>query len=174
MARKTDSILAVMNVLAWITFFGLLIKAGAILISFGVGFLNPAASKNVYMGTDLSTLKELNSGNYISIVSFMVAIILLEAYIAFQLTRVLSKIKLENPFTVEISRLLEKISYSILSTWVVVMIYNALVAWILKRIPDSGVNFISGEFIFFAGVVFVISQIFKKGVEIQRENELTV
>lgn len=32
----------------------------------------------------------------------------------------------------------------------------------------------SAEFVFMAGVVFVMSQIFKKGVEIQTENELTV
>jgi len=33
---------------------------------------------------------------------------------------------------------------------------------------------ISGEIHLLAGVIFVISQIFKKGVEIQSENELTV
>ena len=33
---------------------------------------------------------------------------------------------------------------------------------------------ISGDFIFLAGIVYVFSQIFKKGVEIQSENELTV
>jgi hypothetical protein len=33
---------------------------------------------------------------------------------------------------------------------------------------------VSGETLFLAGVVFVIAQIFKKGVEIQSENELTI
>jgi hypothetical protein len=32
----------------------------------------------------------------------------------------------------------------------------------------------TGEFLFLAGIVFVIAQIFKRGIEIQTENELTV
>ncbi|MBN2635649.1 MAG: DUF2975 domain-containing protein [Prolixibacteraceae bacterium] len=32
----------------------------------------------------------------------------------------------------------------------------------------------TGPFLFMAGLVFVISQIFKRGVEIQSENDLTV
>jgi hypothetical protein len=174
MTKKTNSILAAMHVLAWVTFFGLCIKAGAILFSFGVSLLNPEGARNLYLGLNLFNLKQLDFGNYVSIVLLLVAITMLEAYIAYLVARVLSKIKLQNPFTIEISRLLEKISYSILATWVVVMIYDLLVAEILKKIPESNVQYISGEFIFFAGVVFVISQIFKKGVEIQTENELTV
>jgi hypothetical protein len=32
----------------------------------------------------------------------------------------------------------------------------------------------AGEFLFMAGLVFIISPIFKRGVELQSENELTV
>ena len=45
--------------------------------------------------------------------------------------------------------------------------------WVLLTGELHG-NWISGEFIFMVGLVFIISQVFKRGVEIQAENDLTV
>jgi hypothetical protein len=104
----------------------------------------------------------------------MIAVLLSEAYIAFLVIKVLSKIKMANPFTLEVSNILERLSYTMLGTWIVAMLYNGHTKWLLKKLPGLAVNLISGEFIFLAGVVFVIAQIFKKGIEIQSENELTV
>ena len=174
MRTKTEKLLSVMNVLAWVTFIGLMIKAGAILISYGVSTVNPQAAKNLYKGKDLYNLWEFSFWHYTWTVSFTVAMLLLEAYIAFLVIKVLSKIKLSNPFTVEVSNILEKISYIIFGTWITAMLYNAHSRWLTKRVPDVDLNLVSGEFIFLAGVVFVIAQIFKKGIEIQSENELTV
>ncbi len=174
MKIRTEQLLAVMNVLAWVTFIGLMIKAGAILISYGVSIANPEAAKNLYRGMDLYKLRQFSFWHYTSMVSFEVALAALEAYIAYLVIKVLSKIKLTNPFTIGISNMLEKLSYFILGTWVTVMLYNAHTKWLLKRIDGLQENLISGEFIFLAGVVFVIAQIFKRGVEIQSENELTI
>jgi hypothetical protein len=174
MKIKTEKILLVMNVLAWITVIGFLIKAGAILISYAVSIGNPEGAKNLYMGMNLYELKQYSFWHYTSTVSFAVAILILEAYIAFLVTSLLSKIKMANPFTIEVVRIMEKISHYILGTWIVVMLYNAHTSWLLKRIPGVQLNYISGDFIFLAGIVFIFSQIFKKGVEIQSENELTV
>lgn len=163
-----------MNVLAWVTFIGLLIKAGAILISYGVSITNPEGAKDLYLGVNLYTLRQLNFWQYTLLVSFMIALELLKSYIAFLVIKVLSKIKLANPFTIEISNLLERISYFIFGTWIIAVLYNAHTRWLVKRIAGVPENLISEEFIFLAGVVFVFAQIFKKGVEIQSENELTV
>jgi len=174
MKKNSENLLTVMNVLSWIVFIGLMIKAGTIIFSYGVSIVQPIASKNLYRGLDLQQVKEFNFWHYTGTVVLMVAILALEAYVAFLVTRVLSKIKLANPFTVEVSNMLEKISYYIFGVWLTVMFYNAHTAWLSERITGFQENFISGEFIFLAGVVFVFSQIFKKGVEIQTENELTV
>ncbi|WP_153797900.1 DUF2975 domain-containing protein [Foetidibacter luteolus] len=174
MKTKTEQILAAMNVLSWVVFFGLLVKAGAIIFSYVVSISNPEAAKNLYMGLDLYSIRQHDLWQYTGTVSLMVTLLILEAYVAFLVTRVLSKIKLASPFTMEISRILEKISYLILLVWVTAMLYNAHVKWLSKTIGMARENFISGEFIFLAGVVFIFSQVFKKGVEIQSENELTV
>lgn len=172
--KKTQTLLMVMNILAWVTCFGLIAKAGAILISFVVSLFHPIASRNLYLGWNLSTVRELSFGHYISSIILMVAIILLEAWTAYLVTKALTKVKISKPFTVEVSNVLEQISYFILSIWVVAMIYNLYTIWLSNQVPGVQKNLFSGEFIFMAGVIFVFAQIFKRGVEIQSENELTV
>lgn len=174
MKTKTEQILGVMNVLSWVAFIGLTIQAGAILVSYGVSTVNPEAAKNLYKGLNLYSLMQFNFWHYTLTVSFMIALCLLKAYVAYLVVKILSKIKLSSPFTVEVSELMERISYFILALWVIAMVYNLHTAWLVKKIAALQENFVSGEFIFLAGVIFVMAQIFKKGVEIQSENELTV
>ena len=174
MKTRTDLVLVVLKVLAWITFFGLLVKAGSILISYGVSIRNPIASENLYMSWNLSKVQAYDFWQYTVVVLMNVAILIVDAYIAYLITRALSKIKMSNPFTPAVSRLLERISYLILFVWVLAMLYNGHIGWLSKQIAGFQETKFSGEFILMAGVVFVFSQIFKKGVEIQSENELTV
>jgi hypothetical protein len=174
MKTKTGQILAILNVLSWLVFIGLTIQGGAILVSYGVSTENPAAAKNLYMGLNLDGIRQFNFWHYTCSVLFMIVLLILKAYIAWLVIKVLSRIKLADPFTADVSKILERISYFIFGLWVAAMIYDAHTAWLEKRIAGLQGNWVSGEFIFLAGVVFVFSQIFKKGVEIQSENELTV
>ena len=174
MKSKTDSILLAMHVLAWLACVGFIIKAGALSISYIVSIANPAGSKNLYMGLDFSLIRQYDFWQYTGTVTMMVAIVLMEAYIAYLVTVVLSKIKMVKPFAPEVSKVLEKISTMMLFTWICALFYNGHQAWLAKNIAGMQANYIPGEFILMAGVVFVLAQIFKKGVELQTENELTV
>ena len=174
MKSRTEQILVIMNILSWITFIGLMVKAGAILISYGVSVGNPEGAKNLYMGLNLYSLKQFDFWHYTATVLMLIALEVLKAYIAYLVIRVLSKIKMANPFKIEVSRVLERISYFILVLWIMTLLYNAHIKWLSKSVPGLRENLVSAEFLLFAGVVFVFSQIFKKGVELQSENELTV
>jgi len=175
MKKRTGTILAILNVIAWIAFFGLLIKAGAIVWNYVTSFFVPEAPKNFYKGLNLYDLKQYSYWHFTLVVSFMIVVAVLKAYNAFLITRVLSKIRVKNPFTIDVSNLMEKISYLILGTWVVAMLFNIHMSWLSKRVEGNWDKYmVSGDFIFLAGVIFVFAQIFKKGVEIQTENELTV
>jgi hypothetical protein len=163
-----------MNVLAWVAFVGFMIKAGAFLTSYAVSIRNPEAAKNLYMGLNLYTLKEYDFVYYTVVALSMVALEVLKAYTAFLVTRVLSKIKMINPFTMEVSKILETISYFIILTWVLTLLVNGQIKWLSQKVAGLERNMIPDDFLLMAGVVFVMAQIFKKGVEIQTENELTV
>ena len=120
---RTEVILNVMNVLAWIAFIGLLIESGAILFTY---------------------------------------------------IKIFSKIKLMNPFKMEIALTIEKISYVLFGIWIVSILSSVNSKWMLKWTGEYFGNGILNEYLFMAGLVFIISQIFKRGVELQSENELTV
>ena len=79
-----------------------------------------------------------------------------------------------NPFKLEVAQALEKISYVLFAIWIAGMLSGAHTAWLLTKTGELHTDWASGEFIFVAGLVFIISQVFKRGVEIQSENELTV
>jgi len=174
MKTKTDTLLTVMNVLSWLAFAGFIVKASAILISYIVSITNPEGAKNLYMQLNLYNLLQFDFWEYTGTVLLMFALEVLKAFTAWLVIRVLSKIKMTNPFTMEVSRTLEKISYMILLVWVVSMVYNGHITGLSKQIPGLQQNLIPGEFILLAGIIFIFSQIFKKGVEIQTENELTI
>jgi len=98
----------------------------------------------------------------------------LKSYVWYLVIKTLSHLKLTNPFKMETAQKLEKISYTLFSTWIAGMVSSAHTAWLEKVTDGVQADYVSGEFIFMAGLVFIISQVFKRGVEIQSENELTV
>ena len=171
---NTKQILSVMQIITWVAYIGLCIKTGAILISFGVSFVNPEAAKNIYQELDLDSLRRTNVAYYISLVSFTVAILMMKAHVFYLVTKILSKITLANPFKMDVAKTLEQVSYLLLGTWIVGQLSNAYTSWLLKRTGEHFESVSTDDFLFMAGLVFIISQVFKRGVEIQTENELTV
>ena len=173
MRSKAENLLIVLNILSWIAFVGIAIKAGSVIISYVVSIGNPIASKNLYNGTDFSAYRELSFGHYTFIVLYRILFYVMQAYVAYLLTRLLSNLNIAKPFNAEVAELLQKIGIYILGVWVVAMLYNIHIA-ILDKLYGIVPTYISGDFIFFAGIVYVLAQLFKRGVEIQSENELTV
>ncbi len=87
----------------------------------------------------------------------------------------LTKINLKSPFKMEAALLLEKIGYFLMGIWIVGTIAENYVQWLSKSIGKSLIDVkIDFNYLFIAGIVYIISQVFKRGVEIQNENELTV
>jgi hypothetical protein len=171
---RTQQILIVMNVLAWIAFIGLLIKTGALIVSYSISWWNPDAAHNLYRGLDLHDLRDAGFWWYSQSVSFLIAFDAMRAFVMYLVIRTLSKVNLVSPFTREVCGSVEKISHVLFGIWLVAMLSNAHGNWILKKTGELVPMLDTGEFLFMAGLVFVISQVFKRGLEIQSENELTV
>jgi len=98
----------------------------------------------------------------------------MKAWISFLVVKTLSKFNLQNPFTMEVAGRLEKISLFALATWFVTLLNNIYVSLIMKTTGKNAGNILSTEFIFMVGILFIITTVFRRGVEIQSENELTV
>ena len=171
---KTEQLLKVMLILAWVACVGFMVEAGAILCSFAVSCVNPEAAKNLYKGLNLFELRQFSLAHYTLSVFFLVVLPVMKSLVALQVIRILSKFNLQHPFTKEVAGRLEIISYMALGTWVVTMLSNIYTAWLRKMTGKPYGDWLSGEFIFMVALVFIMAQVFKRGVEIQSENDLTV
>jgi hypothetical protein len=175
MTTKTKFILKATNIIFWVIFIGLCIKTGAILISFLVSlFINSDGAKNLYLGLNLFDLFTFSKLHYVFIVSFIILLTGLQAYIAYLIVKIFLNFKFTSPFNADISLLISKISYVALGSGILAMIANAYSDWLINKGTPISQDWASSEILFFAGVIYIIAQVFKKGVEIQTENELTV
>lgn len=170
---KSEKILKGMHIIAWIVFVGLLIKSGSILVSYLVSIKNPEAAKNLFGGLNLFEYRNFDFIQYTFITMYKVGLFLIEAYIAFLVTKLLASLNLKKPFNSNVYFLMKKISYAILYLWGVAIIHNAHVRFIGRRYNFS-MDLFSSDFIFLAGVILIFSQIVKKGIELQSENDLTI
>jgi hypothetical protein len=112
MKSKTEKLLRIMNVLAWIIFIGLMIVAGSIIISYLVSINNAEAAKDLYKGMDLYAYRQYSFGNYTFLVLYRVILYITQAYIAFLMTKLLSKLNISKPFNTEVVDAHDKLFYS--------------------------------------------------------------
>lgn len=176
MKTNTETILTVLKVLAWIVFIGLCINCGSQIVAFIIGFIKPEWTQNMYnVDTNWFKLREEGEWIYVCAMSLIIAISAFKAYIWYILIELLSKLNLQSPFTMEVAKKLESIAYQLLVVWIASSVGNGFFEGLEKRgIASIGRLEDASEFIFIAGIVYIISQIFKRGIEIQQENELTV
>ncbi|MBV7532501.1 DUF2975 domain-containing protein [Chitinophaga sp. sic0106] len=171
---KTQQLLKVMYVFAWIVFIGLSINFGAVLICFIVSLINPAIAPKLMDWSQLATLQEQGPLQYYSVGSLLIVFSLVKVYLSQIMLQLLSGVKMQSPFTPKTVRLLEKMSYFFLSAAAIAYLYNTQLAYIRKDLNISLDKISIEQFLILGGLVFILSQIFKRGVEIQTENELTV
>jgi hypothetical protein len=127
-------------------------------------------AKDLYQGLNLYDLMHDSFVNYSLFVGITTGLLAIKAYVAQLVIQVLSKINLKSPFDMEVAQLMEKISLMILVLWVLSL--GASIYQELMELPNMDWN--GGEALFLSGLIFLFAQIFKKGVEIQAENDLTV
>jgi len=175
MNTSHSTLLKVIHVLFWIAFIGLCIKTGALVVSYFVSlFVNPAGAHNLYMGLDLSAVFNHSMFYYNSVMSFLIAITALKAFIAYLIVRIFLKFSLSNPFQTELSGLFMRISHVSVGTGILALLAEAFSDKIMQAGITIPIDWSGGEILFFAGVIYLLALVFKKGTELQTENDLTV
>lgn len=175
MQNLARPVLLTLHVLFWVVFIGLCIKAGALLVSFGVSLLvNEQAAANLYMQLNLSQVLQHSVGDYVGVALLVIAITALKAWAAYWVIRVFLKFNLDKPFSPEIAPLISKISHVSLLTGIVALLGKGYAGHLLKQGIEVPVEWAAGETLFFAGIIYMVSIVFQKGIVLQTENELTV
>ena len=173
MKSKTEKLLNLMRIFSWIVFIGLLIKAGSFVISYAVSIGNPEAAKDLYQGLDLYAYRMHNFSHYTLLVGSKIAFYIAQAYVAYLMINLLGKLNILKPFTIDVVKLMQKISYAIVGIWFIVIVHNAQIK-MLENSDELVSTYISSDFIFISALVYIFAQMFKRGIEIQSENELTI
>ena len=170
---KTERILKIMNFFSWFAFIGLMIKSGAILVTYLLSINNPEVSKNLYEGLNLYEYRNYSFIQYSFIIGYRIILFATEAYIAFLVIKLLKRLNMKHPFSVGIQKLMQQISYGIFYLWVLAIIHNTHMQLIGKKY-NFQMDLFSSDFVFLSVVIFIFAQILKRGIEIQSENDLTI
>ncbi len=178
----TNQILKVMEILSWIIFIGLCIEAcGFIFNTFFTLFINPIAAHKFWNQVDLSGLYAFDQGYFFVVTLIMSIVAILKVLMFFLIIKILhtKKLNLVQPFNAVVGHFIFMVSYLSLGIGMFCLWGVGYTEWFVKQgveIPD--IQYLSiggGDVWLFMGVtLFVIAQIFKRGIEIQIENELTI
>lgn len=154
-----------LRTLAWVAFGWFVIETGALLLTYLMSFISQKTASGLYKGLDFLALKRFSSWHYSLSVWLMVILLAVKIYILRLAIRAMSKTNLANPFNLETAQILEKISLSLAGIWIIAIFNNLHIDWILKRTNIPLQSWAATEFLFMAVILFIISQIFKRGLE---------
>ena len=176
MKTRTEQILTFLKIVAWLAFVGYAIKAGAQTVGLVVGVINPAFSEKLYeVNQQFLKLRQYNIQYFVNAMSMLVFLSAFKTHVWYLVIQLLSKLRLQTPFSRDIAKRLEKIAFELLGIWLVNIMGMAYLKWLEKttgeQLGDLGVG---DEFLLFAAIVYIVAQIFKRGIELKEENELTV
>jgi Protein of unknown function (DUF2975) len=176
---KTDNFVFIaLSVVSWIIFVGLSIEAGGLLVNFIFSLYKPEFVQNLYQKLNLSDMYERSKWAFFSMYSFILVIAILKAVLFYVVITLLSKLDLAKPFNSFVSKQITQISYYTLSIGLLSYIAQQTAKNLMHHgfVTDNLNQFWtdSEAFILMAAIVYIIATIFKKGVEIQMENDLTV
>ena len=179
MKPTTKLVLTILHVISWIIFLGLCIKAGAIIYSFFVSLsINPEAAKKLYMTLNLEALYKFDIGHYVIVGSLIIILSIAKAFLFYLVVRIFLKINLVNPFSKDVSILISRIGYLALGIGILTALSTKYCDGLSRQgvaLPDLQPHLGgASEFLLLGAVIFIISQVFRRGIEIQTENELTV
>ena len=178
MSKTNNFVFIGLHIVAWLIFVGLSIEAGGLLVNFFFSLYKPEFVQNLYQKLDLIEMYEASKWAFFGIYSFILTISILKACLFYIVVRLMHKMDLSKPFNTYVSRQILRISYYTLSIGLLGYIAGQLDKNLMHHgfVTDNLNQFWadSQAFILMAAVIYVIATIFKKGIDIQKENDLTV
>lgn len=182
MKFSSGLVLKLLLIISWIIFIGVSIEAGGMIVKLIATMVKGAeGAKNFWTEVDLAALYLHSPGHFIiqSIIIIIVAV--MKAGMFYSIIVMLSdkKLNLSQPFNKEMGRFIFKISYITLAigffSWQGVRYAKWLIANGVMMPEIQDLKLVGGDvWIFMSVTLFIIGHIFKRGIEIQEENELTI
>ncbi len=178
MSKRNNFLFKGLHIVAWVIFVGLCIEAGGLIVNFVFSIYKPEFVQNLYQKLDLSEMYNRSKWAFFGMYSFILVVALLKSYLFYIVVMLMHKIDLSKPFNSFVSEQITKISYCTFSIGILSYIARQTAKYLQRdgyAIDNLNQFWADSQaFILMAAVIYVIATIFKKGVEIQNENDLTV
>jgi hypothetical protein len=182
MSKWTDFLLKALHIISWFIFVGVSIDAGGVLSNTVYAiFINAELSGHFWGFIDLSKLYQSNQAFFVTLTSIMSIVTVLKAVLFYIIIKIFTdnKIDFSKPFTLTLGKYLYGITYCALG----IGLFSKWGSELYKAIISHKINIPEIQNLKLAGadvwllmgfVLMVIAIIFKKGIELQSENDLTV
>ncbi len=178
MSKTNNFVFWGLYAIAWLIFVGLSIEAGGLLVNFFFSLFKPEFIQNLYQKLDLSVMYRDSKLVFFGVYSFILSIAILKAILFYIVIRLMHKMDLKKPFNTYVANQIMLVSYFTLSIGLLSYIARQLAKNLTHHgfVTDNLNQFWAGSqaFILMGAVIYIIATIFKKGVDIQNENDLTV
>ncbi len=178
MTKTNNFVFRGLHIVAWIIFIGLCIEAGGLIVNFFFSLFKPEFIQNLYQKLDLSEMYEDSKMAFFGIYSFILSISILKAFLFYIVIRLMHKMDLTKPFNTFVSNQILQISYFTITIGLFSYIAKQMTKNLMHHgFVTDGLNQFwadSQAFILMGAVIYIIATIFKKGVDIQNENEFTI
>lgn len=178
MSKTNNFVFWGLYIVAWLIFVGLSIEAGGLLVNFFFSLYKPEMLQNLYQKLDLTEMYNESKMAFFGIYSFILFISILKAVLFYTVINLMHKMDLTKPFSSFVSNQILQISYYTIAIGLLSHIARQTAKNLMHHgfVTDHLNQFWedSQAFILMGAVIYIIATIFKKGVEIQTENDLTV
>ena len=179
---KTQQILNILLVISWILFVASCIEAGGFIFNaFYVLMFNPSGAHHFWQQVDLSSLYNYNTANFTTVTLLMIIVAVMRSVLFYLIIKILhdKKLNMSQPFSIDVQRFISRIAYLALGIGLFAFWGTRYCGWLINQgvsMPDIQNLRMGGAdvWLFMAIILFVIAQIFKRGIEIQTENDLTI
>jgi hypothetical protein len=182
MKISTEQTLKVLKILAVIIFAGVSIEAGGFIFSTVYTLeINSVNAHRSWPGLDLWSLYSYGRGYFLAEMAQISLVAVMRAVLFYLIIDILQskKLDLARPFNKNVNRFLFRTSYWSLLIGLFSWSGAKYSEWLVSKgvkLPDLQYLRLAGAdvWLFMGVTIFVIAHIFKRGIEIQTENELTV
>lgn len=173
----TTTILRFLYWFSWLIFIGLCIETGSYLFNTYYALLyQPRAAEHYGLGEVL----QVAPTPFVVIMTQLTVVALLKAILFYLIVKLIhdKKINLNAPFNPDMAQFLNRIGYLTLG----ISFFTFWGAQHIQLLAKQGMQVTSQQLLFSGAdiwlfmciVLLVIAQLFKKGIELQSENELTI
>jgi len=178
MSKTNNIVFWGLYIVAWLIFVGLSIEAGGLIVNFFFNLYKPEFVQHLYQKLDMTEMYRNSRIAFFGVYGFILTISILKACLFYTVIRLMHKMDLSKPFNAFVSKQISQLSYFTLS----IGLFSYIARQIVKNLMHYG--FVPGNlnqfladsqaFILMGAIIYIIATIFRKGLELQIENDLTI